>query len=477
MRVVAVICEANPAHRGHARLCETVRARGADTILAVMSGSYVQRGECAIFDKYTRARAIVACGADIVVELPPPFCCAPARQFAAGGVALAAALGADEIAFGSEAVGAGERPDDLLARLTALAVFREKEEAERAQWANAFTKNLQISTQKNTQPRIAADGRRPPRDREAAPEEQSFTKNPQIVPPHPENRRQLAMERDTPLTSPDYNTFSEKYHEERAMPRAVREERDFERASGLPYPARAGDRLAAEYVRAARALPRAPVLVPLPRERDGLSAHASRRALREHDERELTRLIPSELLPYYRGAARSSWQSAFPVLLARLRTSTAEELTQLFDIPREVAVRMTSAARQASSGSFDEFFSLLKQKNDASARLRRALLTSLLGTKIDDFATPRVSVLLAANSRGRRALRELRAAIPLATSLGQAFSMGRKCSIAQERAAILRQCDFILRAELLAGFFRGEVLPEHAILRATPFLATDEGEV
>ena len=72
MKVIAIICEYNPFHKGHERQINIIRdAFGADSvILSLMSGNWVQRGEAAVCDKYARAKAAVKCGSDIVLELP-----------------------------------------------------------------------------------------------------------------------------------------------------------------------------------------------------------------------------------------------------------------------------------------------------------------------------------------------------------------------------------------------------------------------
>lgn len=102
---VAVICEYNPFHNGHLVQLELIRKlKGADArIIAIMSGSTVQRGTLAIYPKYARAEAAVSCGADLVLELPCPFSCGSAEYFARGGVLLASSIGiADSLCFGSE---------------------------------------------------------------------------------------------------------------------------------------------------------------------------------------------------------------------------------------------------------------------------------------------------------------------------------------------------------------------------------------
>ncbi|MBC8535287.1 tRNA(Met) cytidine acetate ligase [Feifania hominis] len=104
MKTAAVIAEYNPFHSGHAHQLRATRERGATHIICVMSGNFVQRGECAVFDKWTRAEAALAGGADLVLELPTPVATASAEQFAAGAVELIQACGCvDFLCFGSEA--------------------------------------------------------------------------------------------------------------------------------------------------------------------------------------------------------------------------------------------------------------------------------------------------------------------------------------------------------------------------------------
>ncbi len=104
MKTAAIIAEYNPFHKGHAyHIEETRRITGADYILVVMSGNYVQRGTPAIFNKYLRTRMALAGGADAVLELPLPYACSSAEFFAGGGVTLLNQLNViDYLSFGSE---------------------------------------------------------------------------------------------------------------------------------------------------------------------------------------------------------------------------------------------------------------------------------------------------------------------------------------------------------------------------------------
>ena len=105
MRVCAVICEYNPFHNGHARHLALAREKSsADFMLCLMSGALTQRGAFARHDKWLRARMALLGGADLVLELPCRFACAPAPDFASGGVALLRALNVvTHLSFGCEA--------------------------------------------------------------------------------------------------------------------------------------------------------------------------------------------------------------------------------------------------------------------------------------------------------------------------------------------------------------------------------------
>ncbi len=101
MSDLGIICEMNPLHKGHEYLLREARRLGADRIVCVMSGNTVQRGEFAVTDAYVRAEALLRCGADLVLELPFPYCSASAERFAAGGIAILRQV-CDTVFFGSE---------------------------------------------------------------------------------------------------------------------------------------------------------------------------------------------------------------------------------------------------------------------------------------------------------------------------------------------------------------------------------------
>lgn len=113
----AVICELNPPHFGHRALFEAVKEH-YEGLVCILSGNFMQRGDAAVLNKWTRAKLALELGADLVVELPLPWACAGAARFAAGGVALATALNSvTALFFGSEV------PEISLFGKTALALL------------------------------------------------------------------------------------------------------------------------------------------------------------------------------------------------------------------------------------------------------------------------------------------------------------------------------------------------------------------
>ncbi|MBQ4612527.1 MAG: nucleotidyltransferase family protein [Clostridia bacterium] len=103
MRVAGIIAEYDPFHNGHQCHVDSVRQDGATHVVAVISGSFTQRGEPALLTKFQRAEMALRCGVDLVLELPLPFAMAPAERFATGGIATLQALGCvDTLSFGSE---------------------------------------------------------------------------------------------------------------------------------------------------------------------------------------------------------------------------------------------------------------------------------------------------------------------------------------------------------------------------------------
>lgn len=105
MKTIGIVAEYNPFHSGHAwHISQSRRLFSEETaVVAVISGNWVQRGECAVTDKWTRTEMALAGGADLVLELPTVWAAASAEGFARGAVSLLSATGVvDVLSFGSE---------------------------------------------------------------------------------------------------------------------------------------------------------------------------------------------------------------------------------------------------------------------------------------------------------------------------------------------------------------------------------------
>ncbi|MDD3277889.1 MAG: nucleotidyltransferase family protein [Lachnospiraceae bacterium] len=132
MKITGIIAEYNPFHLGHAyQIAEARRITGADYIVVVMSGDYVQRGAPAILDKRTRTEMALNNGADLVLELPLRYAVSGAADFAWGAVNILHQLGCvDCLCFGSES---GDiRPFQRIARLLSSEPLSYRQELQRA---------------------------------------------------------------------------------------------------------------------------------------------------------------------------------------------------------------------------------------------------------------------------------------------------------------------------------------------------------
>lgn len=133
---------------------EAKRLSGADALLCIMSGNFVQRGEAAIMDKFTRAKHAILAGADVVIELPTIFATSNAELFAKGAVKILSAIPsvstlcfgaetADKDAFLNTATLLNNEPQAISAKiksLTAIGMSYAKARAEA--WKDVLPENL-----------------------------------------------------------------------------------------------------------------------------------------------------------------------------------------------------------------------------------------------------------------------------------------------------------------------------------------------
>ncbi|WP_276632026.1 nucleotidyltransferase family protein, partial [Terrisporobacter hibernicus] len=104
MNLLGLIVEYNPFHNGHKYHLEKSKEKtNATHTMAIMSGSFLQRGEPALFDKYTRAEMAVKNGVDLVIELPTLYACQSAEIFSHGAISILNSLNCvNSVCFGSE---------------------------------------------------------------------------------------------------------------------------------------------------------------------------------------------------------------------------------------------------------------------------------------------------------------------------------------------------------------------------------------
>ena len=102
MNIAGIICEYNPMHSGHAYHIAETRRQGADAVVCCLSGNYVQRGEPAFLDKWSRAETAVLNGADLVLEMPTPWVLQSAGNYAQAGVFILSSIGCGLLSFGVE---------------------------------------------------------------------------------------------------------------------------------------------------------------------------------------------------------------------------------------------------------------------------------------------------------------------------------------------------------------------------------------
>ena len=103
MKTAGIICEYNPFHNGHLYQLQKTREAGADAVIAVMSGNFVQRGDVSIVPKQAKVQMAIDAGVDLVLELPTVWAMSPAQNFAKGAVSILKNSGVcDLLSFGSE---------------------------------------------------------------------------------------------------------------------------------------------------------------------------------------------------------------------------------------------------------------------------------------------------------------------------------------------------------------------------------------
>lgn len=103
MKTLGIISEFNPFHNGHKYLLDKAKNElGVDLSVTIMSGDFVQRGEPAIMDKYSRSKTAIESGFDLVIEMPSFVSLQSAEYFAIKSVTILDKMNIDYLVFGIE---------------------------------------------------------------------------------------------------------------------------------------------------------------------------------------------------------------------------------------------------------------------------------------------------------------------------------------------------------------------------------------
>lgn len=393
MKTSGVICEYNPLHNGHLHHLKTVRENGADAVVAVMSGNFMQRGDVAIMEKLVRANLAIKAGADLVIELPVIWSLSPADQFAAGGVTILDALQVvDEISFGCEC-------SDIELLKTAAKVCRtcqtEYDDTIRlfTRQGHSYPAVLQDLVTRLAGPDVAA------------------------VLSHPNNTLAIAY----------LNSLSD--INSRIKPFAVQRK-------GAAHDSLYAVSEPAVNVPAAHAY-----------EDTSLFASASyiRRCLDEGTD--CHRMVPQaswkEITLAKKKGTFASLRNLESIILYKLRTMEPEEIANIAEVGAQGLANRIYNARAATS--LDDLMDRLRTKRYPASRLRRILLHMLIGiTKEDIYSLPPYGRILAFNNTGKKVLANSKGIrkIPFANSpskLSNYSAAAKRCAFLESRATDIYQ--------------------------------------
>ena len=372
MGAIGIVAEYNPFHTGHAlQLARTRELLGADLpAVAVMSGCWVQQADCAIADKWTRARLALMGGVDLVLELPTVWAMASAESFARGAVSILNAAGVvDVLSFGSESGDIGQ-----LGRVAACLDGGEYPALLKEQLSRGLS--FPAARQRAAEQLLGTDA---------------------AVLSRPNNTLGIEYLRALHTLGSPIRPVTVKRegagHNEAAV---FSGQMSQEEADQLFW-----------------------------QHNTTLSATAIRGYLTEGEWERMAPYLPQGGLELLRESAPE-----LPVLarleraiLARVRTMSAEDWGRLPDAGAAEGLpnRLERAGRECRS--MEEFFDLAKTKRYTHSRLRRLVLWAFLGiTAADVPAVPPYIRVLGFNARGQELLREMkgRACLPILTMPVQA---------------------------------------------------------
>lgn len=369
MKTAVIISEYNPFHNGHQYQIDRLRTMlGEVCIIAIMSGSFTQRGEPAIFPKHVRAQAAVDCGISLVLELPFPYSCNSAEFFAEAAVSIADRLGVvDYLCFGSES---GE-----LSLIETVSDKLSSEEFRTRLFAmQRAPENAHLGRAALTQQLYAAMYN--------APEQTALLSRPNDI---------LAIEYLSALKR--------------------------QNSSIRPLPVR---RFGAEHNSTTPPEPQLLSEKPVENHSAIASATSLRTLLRTEGAEKIAPYVPENAYLIYRECIEkqrvADMDNLTEAILAFFRLTDPDSISDTAEITGGLNYRLCSAAKKATS--LESFFALAHTKRYTLARIRRAVWNCLLAVTEKQLKTPPAyTQLLATDDKGREVLRRMKkcASIPILT--------------------------------------------------------------
>jgi predicted nucleotidyltransferase len=341
-----IVAEFNPFHNGHKYIVDALKSTGDNTVTAVMSGSFVQRGECACVSVSERVKMALSNGVDLVLSLPVPYSTASAESFAKGGVDTLFSTGViDALGFGGEC-------DSAQALVKCVEVMNscefERALKNRLDEGNSFPKARQLAFDDCGEGECA-----------------DVIATPNNI---------LGIEYIKALLNGKYADL-ENITEKITVVKRQGVEHDSTDITG-----------------------------------DICSASALREMLKGNEVyKSFLPASSYELLlsALSSGKAPADYGRLETAILYKLRTMSVEEISLLPDVTEGLEHRIANAVK--TSVSVDEILEKIKTKRYTHSRLRRIILCALLGITKNDVLLPVPYIrVLGFNSRGARLLKEMK---------------------------------------------------------------------
>lgn len=358
MSVAGIVAEYNPFHNGHKFQIDTLKKKGFSQVVVALSGNFVQRGDAAIIDKWSRAKAAISGGADLIVEIPTCYCLAPAEKYAFGAIsALENLKVVDTLCFGSESA------DENLIETLALKILRDEKVETRLK-------------------EILKSGASFPSAREKAVNEIYGTEFSKI------------------LKNPN-------------------------------------DTLGIEYLNAIKKLKSKMDFCVIKRtgvNHDEMSvsgniASASKTRQMILDDEDYQKFLPEYSADEIKSAIENKkapvlLKNAERMVLYSLRNKTQDDFLKIPDISEGLESRIKTAANTACN--LEELYSLIKTKRYTLARVKRLVLSAVLG--IENYEMPPYIRVLGFSENGKELLKEIKqnSDLPLVSCLSDVKKLGKK---------------------------------------------------